>query len=88
MSDLSTCDSQSTDTIDLISPMKLNNKKMSDIIDLLDPTEFNDKQTNDELVGDYLRAHNLQNDQDSFEKSQWETEENYLKYGKIIVVIF
>jgi len=70
MSDLSTND------------LKSSNKKMSDIIDLFHSTEFNDKQGYIEF-GNYLPTHSLQNVQDNYEKSQWETEENYLKYGKI-----
>jgi len=58
---------------------------MSDITDLLDSTEFNDKQGNNEFIStnvmDYLRTHSLQNEQDNYEKYQWEGEENYLKYG-------
>jgi len=85
LSDLSTSDYQSIDSSNFTSPMKSNNKKMSDITDLLDSTEFNDKQGNLEFLStnamDYLRSHSLQNDQDNYEKSQWETEENYLKYG-------
>jgi len=85
LSDLSTSDYQSIDLTDFTSPMKLNNKKMSDITDLLDSTEFNDKQANHEFIStnvvDYLHTHNLQNDQDNYEKYQWETEENYLKHG-------
>jgi hypothetical protein len=60
---------------------------MSDITDLLDSIEFNNKQENLEFLStnvvDYLSSHSLQNDQDNYEKSQWETEENYLKYGQI-----
>ncbi|CAF0921255.1 unnamed protein product [Rotaria sp. Silwood1] len=84
-SDLLTNDYLSVDRIQSTSTMISDNKKMSDITDLLDSTEFNDKQENVDLIStnvlDYLRTHNLQNDQDTYEKHQWETEENYLKYG-------
>ncbi|CAF4566617.1 unnamed protein product, partial [Rotaria sp. Silwood1] len=83
-SDLLTNDYLSVDRIQSTSTMISDNKKMSDITDLLDSTEFNDKQENVDLIStnvlDYLRTHNLQNDQDTYEKHQWETEENYLKY--------
>ncbi|CAF2385868.1 unnamed protein product [Rotaria sp. Silwood2] len=86
-SDLLTNDNSSVDRIQSTSMMISNNKKMSDITDLLDSTEFNDKQENVDLIStnvlDYLRTHNLQNDQNNYEKYQRETEENYLKYGKI-----
>jgi hypothetical protein len=89
MSDLSTSDCQS---IDLTSSIKSNDKKMSDITDLLDSTEFHDKEYNPELISvnitDYLRINSLQNDQDNYEKSQWETEEDYLKYGRKAQIVF
>jgi hypothetical protein len=62
--------------------LKLSNRKMSDITDLFDSIEFNDKQGNIEFMN-YFRTYSLQNVRDNYEKSQWETEENYLKYGKI-----
>jgi len=65
-----------------MSDLKLSNRKMSDITDLFDSIEFNDKQENIEFMN-YFRTHSLQNVRDNYEKSQWETEENYLKYGKI-----
>jgi hypothetical protein len=70
-----------------LSTSNSSNKKMSDIKDLLDSTEFNDEQEHIDFLStnlvDYLHTHNLQNDQDNYEKFQWETEENYLKYGEI-----
>ncbi|CAF0951099.1 unnamed protein product [Adineta steineri] len=82
ISKLSISDCQS---IDYLSPIESNNKKMSDIIDLLNSTDFDDKQDNPELIStdiiNSIRTHNLENDQDNYETYQWESEENYLKYG-------
>ncbi|UJR36336.1 hypothetical protein I4U23_029064 [Adineta vaga] len=59
-----------------------NDKKMSDITDLLDSTDFhNSSELLSTDVMDYLCTHNLQNDQNNYEKSQWESEEKCLKYG-------
>jgi hypothetical protein len=72
MSDLSTSD--------LTSPMKLEKKKMFDITELLDSEEFENLEFSSTNVVDYLR---IQNEQENYEESQWKSEENYLKYGKI-----
>ena len=56
---------------------------MSDITDVLDSADLHD---NSELIStnimDYLRTHNLQNEQDTHERYKWESEEKCLQYGK------
>lgn len=62
--------------------MTSTNKKMSDITDFLDSTELNDKQENiDSLSTNVLDSLRRQNNQNTYEKYQWESEESYLKYG-------
>ena len=69
-------------------------KKMFDITDLLGSSSFDDHEHwFDKLqpistsspslnVVDYLRAQALKYNQDTQDRSQWQIEENHLKYGK------
>lgn len=58
---------------------------MSDIIDLLNSTEFHNQQEDIEYfstdIVNSLQIHNLKTKNNNYEQSQWESEENYLKFG-------
>ena len=97
-SHLSTSDYQSFDTSHPLdcSSLAIVKNKMFDITDLLGSSSFDDREhwfdhlqpissSSPSLnVGDYLRTQALKSHIDSHEKSQWQIEENRLKYGETL----
>lgn len=78
--------SQSRLTIDInLSSLETDEKKMSDITDLLSSSLLDDEDDIDPSLStnmiDYLRSHSFTHETTLNDHYQWQSEENYLRYG-------